>query len=729
MARRKKTKRPSFAFIFLLILFSLIIGAGAGVVAALYKNMPRLEYFDYKPSLTTKIYDVNGELIADLYYIENRVRIPISQIPKHLQNAIVAIEDERFFEHHGIDFRALFRAVVVDIIEGAKVQGGSTITQQLAKNAFLTHDKTFTRKILEAILAIQLERKYTKTEILELYLNEIYFGHAAYGVEVAAQTYFGKHAWELSLEECALLAAVPKGAAFYSPFFNMQNALERRNLVLTKMEELGYITSEEARIAKAKPIEVLPSPKIKTRKASYFIDQVVSQLLERYGSTLTYRGGLKVYTTLDLRLQEIAEETLLSYLPEWEANEEGVMQPQGAILVMDPNTGYVRAMVGGRGTDKYNRAVQAVRQPGSLMKPFVYAAALEQGYTLASIVDDSPVQYRNSDGSVYAPSNFDNTFRGPITLRTALQESINVAAVKILDSVGVRNVWNLLQSLGFTTLSRTDDYNLALALGGLSRGVTLLEMCTAYSVFANQGIKVEPILIEKVVDKDGIVLEHNKPRRSVISELSAETLYLMNSALQGVIKSPRGTGRRANIPDVPQGGKTGTSDNNTNAWFVGFTPNLVVGVYLGNDAQNRPMQYGGRTITSGDAAQIWANFIREAVKITGVGEFPPPPSTIVSLKVCQETGLLPGPMYNGTVYEEVFRKGTEPDLICGYYRPLTAKVCQQSGQLATESCPSWAVVTKRYFDVLVQKPDGGYQPMVIPEGFPVDEYCSRHGTS
>lgn len=726
MARRNRTSRPSFVFIFFFIFFSVCIGAGAGVLTALYKNMPRLEYFDYKPSLTTKIYDINGELIADLYYIENRVRIPISQIPDNLRNAILAIEDERFFDHHGIDFRSLFRAIVVDIKEGGRAQGGSTITQQLAKNAFLTHEKTFTRKILEALLAIQLERKYTKIEILELYLNEIYFGHAAYGVEVAAQTYFDKHAWELNLEECALLAAVPKGAAYYSPFLNRDSALERRNLVLSKMEQLGYISEEELRTAKVQPIVVLPSPKIKTRKASYFIDQVVSQLLARYGSKLTYRGGLKVYTTLDLRLQEIAEETFLSYLPEWETNEEGVMQPQGAMLVMDPNTGYVRAMVGGRGTDKYNRAVQAVRQPGSLFKPFVYAAALERGYTLASTIHDSPVQYRNADGSVYSPSNYDGIFRGPVTLRTALQESINVAAVKLLDSVGIRHVWNLVQSMGITTLDRKDDYNLALALGGLSRGVTLLEMCSAYSVFANQGIKVEPILIEKVLDKDGIVLENNKPRRSVLSELSDETVFLVNSALQGVIKSSTGTGRRANIPDLPQGGKTGTSDNNTNAWFIGFTPNLVAGVYLGNDAQNRPMTYQGRTITSGDAAQIWANFMKQAVKMVNVGNFSQAPETITTVTICRETGLLPGFTYNGTVYDEVFVQGTEPDTICSYYRTLSARVCQQTGQLATDFCPSSSVVTERYYDILVQKPDGGYQPMTIPDSFPVNEYCSKH---
>jgi penicillin-binding protein 1A len=726
MAKRKKARRVSLMFIFFLIICSFVIGTGTGVLVALYKNMPRLEYFDYNPSLTTKIYDVNGELIADLYYIENRVRVPISQIPQHLQNAVIAIEDERFYEHQGIDFRSLIRAVVIDIKTGSRAQGGSTITQQLAKNAFLTHEKTFTRKILEALLAIQLERKYTKNEILELYLNEIYFGHAAYGVEAAAQTYFGKNVWELNLEECAVLAAVPKGAAYYSPFFNMESAIERRNLVLSKMEELGYITPEEARIAKAKPIEVLPSPNIKTQKASYFIDQVVAQLLERYGSQLTYRGGLKVYTTLDLRLQKIAEETLLSYLPEWETNEEGVIQPQGAIIVMDPHTGYIRAMVGGRGTDKYNRATQAMRQPGSLFKPFVYATALEQGYTLASIIDDSPVSYKNADGSIYAPTNHDNTFQGPITFRKALQESVNVAAVKLLDSLGIRNVWNLVQALGITTLNRNDDYNLAFALGGLSRGVTLLEMCTAYSVFTNQGIKTEPILIEKVIDKDGIVLEQNKPKRSVLTQLSSETLYLMNSVLQGVVKSETGTGRRANISGLPQGGKTGTSDNNTNAWFIGFTPNLIAGVYIGNDAQNRPLQYQGRTITSGDAAQIWANIMKRAMEIIDIGEFPTLPENIINLQVCTETGLLPGPTYNGTVYNEIFIRGTQPDIICNYYRASTAKVCKETGKLATSFCPSSSVVTKRYFNVLIQKPDGGYQPIIIPEDFSLDEYCPKH---
>jgi penicillin-binding protein 1A len=492
------------------------------------------------------------------------------------------------------------------------------------------------------------------------------------------------------------------------------------------MAQQGYITEAQAAEAKAKPIQVLDKPKIKTRNASYFLDQVVSYLLDRYGSTTTYRGGLKVYTTLDLNLQRLAEEALLSALPDWFENEDGIMQPQGAMLVMEPQTGYVRAMVGGRGTDKYNRAVQALRQPGSLLKPFVYVTALQEGYTLASIIEDSPVSYRNSDGSTYAPSNYNNMFQGPITLRTALQGSINVATVRLLEQVGIAKVWNVIQSMGITTLNRKDDYNLALALGGISQGVTLMEMCAAYSIFANRGIKVEPIIVEKVVDKDGIVLEHNKPKRSVLGNLSEETMFLIHSALEGVVKSPTGTGRRANISGLAIAGKTGTTNNNTNAWFIGYTPKLLAGVYLGNDAQSQPMIYNGTSITSGNAAEIWATFMKNAVPNNeSTSSFAPPPPGITTASIIAETGLLAGPASNGTRINEYFAKGTEPIETCVSYKRVSADICKSSNALATSTCPS--VVARTYLDVLVDLPDGSYRPIVLPKDFPT-EYCTLHGT-
>ncbi|MDK2932134.1 MAG: penicillin-binding protein [Bacillota bacterium] len=698
-------------------------GVFVGVVMGALRNMPALQDLEYRPSEATRIYDVNGKLIARLY-IENRVWVPLRDIPESLQNAVIAIEDHNFRRHHGVNFTAMLRALLVDLKEGRIVQGGSTITQQLAKNAFLTHERTFTRKIQEFIYAIQLERAYTKDQILELYLNEVYFypGQAVYGVEAAAQGYFGKHVRDLNLAESALLAGLIRNSQLYSPTKNPEAARARRATVLSRMAELGYISHEEAEAAGRAPLGVIEKRSSK-EVAPYFVDYVRAQLLERYGQETVYKGGLKVYTTLDLRLQELAEKALLSNLPQGKPDAKGLMQPQGAMVVLDAHDGYIRAMVGGRGNDEFNRAVQSYRQPGSAFKPFVYTAAIQAGYTPSTLLDDSPVEY-NIPGQKepWAPVNNDNKFRGPVSLRKALEDSINVASVKLLDQIGIENAIKKAKAMGITSLvesGRRNDMTLSLVLGGLTKGVTPLEMAAAYAVFPNQGIRAEPTAILRVEDPDGNVLERNVPVKKVV--LDEQTAYIMTDMMRGVIT--RGTGKAANI-GRPAAGKTGTTSDYTNAWFVGFTPDLVACVWIGNDEQQKPMIYGGVRIGSARAAMIWGAFMKEALRDTPPGEFPVP-SGVVFTRICTESGMLATASCPRTA-TEVFIPGTEPKDFCTLHSGIVeASVCTESGYLATDACPPDKIEVRRYLasSGLRVLADG---TILAGERIPTT-YCPLHG--
>ena len=678
------------------LIFVLCIGSGVliGVISAALKNMPALEDFEYRPIEATRIYDVNNKLVTRLY-IENRVWVPLSEIPKDLQNAVIAVEDSKFRDHHGVDFSGIIRAFLVDIREGRIVQGGSTITQQLAKNAFLTHDRTWTRKLQELLYAIQLERTYTKDQILELYLNEVYFfpGQAVYGVEAAAQGYFGKSVRNLNLPESALLGGILRNAYLYSPTQHPDAAKARRATVLKRMALLGYISEDQATSAMEAPLGVV-EPRHSKQVAPYFADYVRDQLVSKYGHERVYKGGLKVYTTLDLRLQNLANQVLLSNLPKGGQDSKGLTQPQAAMIVLDTREGYIRAMVGGRGEDEFNRAIMSFRQPGSAFKPFVYTAALQAGYTPATILDDSPIEYViPGQAEPWAPVNNDRTFRGPVPLRKALEDSINVPSVKLLDQVGISNAINAAKSLGITSLvesGRLNDMNLSLVLGGLTRGVTPLEMAAAYAVFANQGIKAEPIAILRVEDANGNVLERNTPKRKVV--LDEQTAYIITDMLRGVIT--RGTGKSANI-GRPAAGKTGTTTEYTNAWFVGFTPELVACVWIGNDEQQKPMVYGGTRIGSGRAAAIWGAYMKEALKETPVSEFPVP-GGVVFAKICTESGTLAGESCPNTT-TEVFMEGTEPKQLCYLHtRIAEVDVCIESGQLAGRNCPHDKIERRTY---------------------------------
>lgn len=656
-------RRP-WRIVLILFLFIMALGVGAvvGVVAAFLRTAPTLDEVTFNPEMTTYIYDVHGREIARLHRGENRIPVPLSKVPQMVQDAFIAIEDHKFYEHHGIYFRGLLRSLLVNIRAGSFEQGGGTITGLLARNAFLSHEKTITRKIKEWVWTIQIERKYSKEEILETFLNEIYFGHSAYGVEAAAQTYFGKSISEVTLPEAAFLAGVINGPGYFSPHYDMEAAVRRRNIVLNRMAELGYITQEEAEEAKATPLEVIELQP-RRREASYFVEYILqTYLIPKFGDQQVYAGGLRVYTTLDLDLQRAAEQAVISLLPAGTPDAKGLHQPQAALVSLDPQTGHILAMVGGRGEDQFNRATSAVRQPGSAIKPFVFALALEQrDITPATVFVDEPVEIPLVTGEVYKPSNFGNVYRGPLTVREALERSVNVVAVQVLLSLDgtMKRAVEFMKELGISTLvesGRVNDMVPALALGGLTRGVTPLEMAAAYATFANNGIYVEPIGVLRVEAYDGTVLDEPRPERRVV--LSEEASYLINDMLRGVIEAPHGTGRAAADLGRPAAGKTGTSQGDTNAWFVGYTPDLVTSVWIGNDQQSQPLDFGSRR-----AVEIWTEFMAQALADRPPRWFERPPG-VAQMRIDTMTGLR---VPDGCVYVppgetrvELFIEGTEP---------------------------------------------------------------------
>lgn len=593
-----------------LVLLVMVTGIGCGFLTASMNTKPDLAN-DILPPASSQIYDINGNEIANVHAAENRRPVKIQQVPKDLQNAFVAVEDNRFYEHSGVDPRGILRALYANIRGRGVSEGGSTITQQLAKNAYLTQERTMTRKIQEVFLAIQLERQYTKQEILEMYMNQIYFGQGAYGVQAAAQTYFGKNVEDLTLSECAMLAGIPKSPNYYSPMNNMDAAMERKSVVIDQLEKYGYINSSAALKAKKEKLNIVkPVKKKDTSEASYFIEYVTQVLIDKYGADAVYKEGLKIYTTIDMDVQRAAE-AAMKKLPDVKVDANKIQQPQGALVAIDPHNGYVKAMVGGRGTDQFNRATMAVRQPGSAFKPFVFAAALEDKFTPSTIIDDSPI---NIDG--WRPQNDSGRFSGKVTMRDVARFSMNVPTVKIAQKLGIDKPIYYAQEMGISTFvldGPQNDRTLSTALGGLTKGVTPMELTSAYCTFANKGVHVDPVVIVKVLDRNGKVLEQAEVKqRSVISESSAAELTDM---LEGVIKKG-GTGSRADI-GRPAAGKTGTTSNYHDAWFVGYTPDLVCGVWVGNDdnsAMNGVM--GGQL-----PAQIWKAFMEKALAQTPAKNF------------------------------------------------------------------------------------------------------------
>ena len=592
-----------------LVILVMMTGIGCGFLTASMNTKPDLAN-DILPPASSQIYDINGNEIANVHAAENRRPVKIEQVPKDLQNAFVAVEDNRFYEHSGVDPRGIMRALYANIRGRGVSEGGSTITQQLAKNAYLTQDRTITRKIQEVFLALQLERQYTKQEILEMYLNQIYFGQGAYGVQAAAQTYFGKDVDKLTLNECAMLAGIPKSPNYYSPANNMQAAQARKAVVLDQMAKYGYIANSQAQKTKQEQLTLVkPVAKEKDNTAAYFIDYVTQTLIDKYGADAVYKEGLKIYTTLDMDMQKAAE-AAVKKLPTYRTDGNGVQQPQAAIVAIDPHNGYIKAMVGGRGTDQFNRATMAVRQPGSAFKPFVFAAALEEHFTPNTVINDAPI-----DIGGWRPQNDSGSFSGKVTMREVAQHSINVPTVKIAQKIGIDKPIYYAQAMGISTFvldGAQNDKQLATALGGMTKGVTPLEITSAYGTFANKGVHVEPVVIVKVLDRNGKVLEQYEPKQN--SVISANSAAELTDMLQTVIKN--GTGRKADI-GRPAAGKTGTTSNYHDAWFVGYTPDLVAGVWMGND-DNTPM----RGVMGGQLpAEIWKAFMQKALAQTPAKNF------------------------------------------------------------------------------------------------------------
>ncbi|MCL6451079.1 MAG: PBP1A family penicillin-binding protein [Acetobacteraceae bacterium] len=696
-ARRRRSPWRGVLYGLLIALGVLALGAAggaAGFVVSVVRSLPPLETIgEPRPHLTSFIYAADGQVIAELHRAENRVPVDISQVPKVVQDAFVASEDHRFWEHRGADFFALARALYLDLVHHSYVQGASTITMQLVKNAFTGQEKTLKRKLQDIILAMYLERKFTKSEILEMYLNQVFFGHDAYGIQAAAQTYFGKDCSQLTLAEGALLAGLVQTPNEYSPYVSLERARSRRQTALNLMQQYGFITAEQAAQASREPIKLAGLKPAISSQAPHFTDYVTQLLIKTYGEEAVFEGGLKVYTTVDLAIQRAAEEAIKAVLDPVFPITEGKEQPQAAAVVLEPSTGYIRAMVGGRTYSarmELNRAVQSFRQPGSAFKPIVaYTPAIDLGYTAASVIDDAPVQYRQADGTIWAPTNYDLRHRGLTPLRDGLQWSINVMAVRLLEQIGVEAGLGYAQRMGISSLAtsgRLNDCNLSLALGGLTKGVSPLELTSAFSVLANQGVRAEPQAILKVVDKEGNVLEQNQPRLTVV--LRPGTAYIVTSMLRTAVEA--GTGKNALIPGVPMAGKTGTTTDNVDAWFIGYTPTLTAGVWMGYDQPKEMEGAWGGTYP----AQIWKKLMTEALKGKPPVEFEKP-ANMVEVSVCVKSGQRPGPLCPPeAIRTECFLKGTQPREQCQVH--VQATVCSSSGKLPSAACPPELLVTRTF---------------------------------
>ncbi|MBI5178013.1 MAG: PBP1A family penicillin-binding protein [Nitrospinae bacterium] len=638
------------------LLFGALMGGIAGYIFAKFAELPDVKSLEeYAPPVSTKIYSDDGRLIGELFQ-EKRELLSFEQLPPDAINAVLAAEDAHFWRHKGVRALSLFRALLADIRARRLVQGGSTITQQLAKTLFLTPEKTLSRKLNEMMIALQLELNYTKQELLTTYFNQIYFGSGAYGLEAASQVYFGKSAKDLTLAECALIGALPRGPSLYSPYSNMGKAKERRSFVLARMKAEGFITEEARAKAEVEPIAL--SYKKNIEYAPYFLELVRQELETRYGSEGIYRRGLEVRTTLNIEMQVAAQDAVAKGVKELEeriAKRKGNPQKlpvQGALIAIEPATGEIKAMVGG--TDfrlsQFNRAVQARRQPGSAFKPLLYATALENGYTPASILVDSPLEVEDpAFGGSWKPVNYQNRFFGPVPLRYAITHSLNLASVKLLLALGTQKVIAFARRDGITT--ELTPYP-SLALGGSE--VTLKELTSAYSAFANRGQRANPLIIRSVRSKGGAP-EETSPAFTEVT--SAKTAYLMSSLLQSVVRE--GTGRVAQKAGRPVAAKTGTTDEFTDAWFVGYAPQLAAGVWVGFDVKK---SLGEGETGAKAAGPIWTEFMATALKGREAHEFEPPDG-IEEAEIDPVTGLLADPRC-GPAVMEIFAEGTQPVKSC-----------------------------------------------------------------
>lgn len=621
-------------------------------------------------SFTTRVMSDEGEIIAYLYK-ENREPAVLSEIPDFLCHAVLAVEDHRFYEHSGFSPVSFFRAVYHNIFIRRGLQGGSTITQQLAKTGYLYSERSLVRKVKEVLYAFRLELHYNKTQILEMYLNQIYFGHGAYGVKTAALTYFGREPAKLNRAEMALLAGLPKGPALYSPYLDPGAAQNRIMVVLQRMEAAGYLAAGEKELILNERLR-LPGPERQPKQALYFLDFALEETARilRVDQDRLSAMGLSIETTLSLPCQQAAEEALKNGLTPYQR----AGQPQGALIAVHPGTGAIKALTGGTSYTQtsFNRAIHARRQPGSAFKPFVYLAALEAGYTLSSTVSCRPFSWKSPTG-IYEPVDYgeDPYHHRELTLREALAVSCNIAAVSLHHELNMTPVITMARRLGITSPLPS---HVSLALG--TAEVTPLELLTAYLPLANGGRAVTPWAVKAVYDRSGKLLWQRRQQSRQV--LDPRLAYLLTSALQDTLK-PGGTAAEAGKKlHCLAAGKTGTTQENRDAWFAGYTPQLAAVVYIGHD-RNQPLPGGGGKL----AAPVWVNFFNKAMQGQPSPGFPVPQG-IVSRTICRETGLLATPACPQK--KEYFRVGYDPVLYCSKHRLLKLHVCSQSGLLPGPYC-------------------------------------------
>jgi len=595
----------------LTMLTSAVVAGGLVGLAISFRNLPDVRVLQtYTPSETTHIYDIKGKQLASIHGEANREVVPLDKISPHLKRAVIAIEDSYFYSHQGVNVGAVARAFSQNFNHGRTVEGGSTLTMQLVKNLFLSPKRAFSRKVAEAILALRIEQIFKKDQILELYLNQVYWGHNTYGVQTAAQTYFAKPASDLTLAESAMMAGLIQSPEALSPLVDLKAATRRQHDVLHRMVELKWITPQEEAAARKQPIKLGKRTSFQSSEMPYVTDAVVEELTKKFGRDAVLKGGMRIQTTIDSRLQRIGEDTARRWIQT--LNYEGVYADQMAIVSVDPRTHFIKAMVGGINYKKsqFNRAMQAQRQPGSAFKPFVYYAAFASGkYTPDSTVYDSPVSYPDGN-EMYSPRNYDGTFAGAITIRKALEISRNVPAVKLGQEVGLNKVVEICRSLG---IKSPIDPVISLPLGAVD--LTPLEMAGAYATFASNGWYSDPTLIVQVTDSSGNVLLDNTPKPHLV--LDSWAAASLNDTLQGVVS--RGTATAAQI-GRPVAGKTGTTSSEQDIWFVGYVPQLATAVWVGND-DHRPLGYGA---TGGHfVAPIWRDYMQQALQGVPVENFKP----------------------------------------------------------------------------------------------------------
>ncbi|MFH2093058.1 MAG: PBP1A family penicillin-binding protein [Pseudomonadota bacterium] len=770
LKQRSKPKEKNialtvFKWLFILFTFSVLLGCAglAGLYYYLSQDLPKINTLgDYRPATVTSVFSDDGRKIGE-FYEERRIVIPLAEMPDNLKNAFIAAEDSRFREHPGIDIVSIFRASFKNLKAGSIVQGASTITQQVTKSFLLTPERTYKRKIKEAILAYRIEKRFTKDEILFLYLNQIYLGHGAYGVEAASENYFGKHAKDLNLAECSILAGLPQAPSRYSPFRFPDLAKQRQVYVLNRMKEDGMITNLEATEAIDLKLDIKPRKNWFIERVPCYTEHVRRYVETHYGKDALYKEGLQIHTAVNIELQKFGREAVNKGLTDLDkrsgfrgpqknipalqienfsstvseeignkllekgsvydgvvlavddenkttrvrvGNYQGIIKletmtwarkpdidiayfeasiqkpsqvlkigdvitvkvineqvenndleftleqepvAQSALLSIEAETGHVKVMIGGRDyqNSQFNRAYQSRRQPGSAFKPIIYAAALDKGYTAASVIIDSPVVYEDTERDfIWKPRNYKEQFFGPTLFREALVKSRNIVTIKILQDIGIDYVIEYSRRLGITSDISKD---LSIALG--SSGVSLLEIVNAYSVFSNLGYLIEPVFITKIQDRDGNLLETSKLIRKKVIDMS--TAYIMTNIMESVIKT--GTGWRIRELNRPAAGKTGTTNNLYDAWFLGYTPRYTTGVWVGLD-QEAPLGKG--ETGSRAASPIWLDFMLNALRGKPARAFNVPEG-IIFAKIDAKTGLLPIESSQETIFE-CFKEGTVP---------------------------------------------------------------------